>query len=206
MVHYKLITVQQRGLGEPARLMFHFAKQSFEDMRLTADEVKAMKPKLPYGQLPLLEVDGTSIAQSYAIYRFLGRQFMLAGKDDVEAAQVDSLADHIKDVTSDIGVWFGQMFGVQLPDKDKFENEVLRPTLKRLNEAIRKALTESGSGFLAGSGPTWLDFYMTERLYTFHKAVPDAFVEFTDVLDYIQRFQALPEIKDYIQSRVDTAW
>lgn len=47
---------------------------------------------------------------------------------------------------------------------------------------------------------------MTERLYTFHKAVPDAFVEFTDVLDYIQRFQALPEIKDYIQSRVDTAW
>ncbi|KAH7700456.1 Glutathione S-transferase 1 [Aphelenchoides avenae] len=96
MVHYRLMSVQQRGLGEPARLMFHFAKQSFEDMRLTTDEVKAMKPKLPYGQLPLLEVDGTPIAQSYAIYRFLGRQFGLAGKDNVEAAQVDSLADHIK--------------------------------------------------------------------------------------------------------------
>lgn len=44
MVHYKLISVQQRGLGEPARLMFHFAKQPFEDLRLTTDQVKAMKP------------------------------------------------------------------------------------------------------------------------------------------------------------------
>ena len=39
----------------------------------------SLKPALPYGQLPVLEVDGVTICQSMAIARYLANEFGLAG-------------------------------------------------------------------------------------------------------------------------------
>ena len=51
------------------------------------------------GSVPLLYVDGkAAIAQSRAIERYLAKQFNLAGKSDVEAAQVDMWTEHVRDV------------------------------------------------------------------------------------------------------------
>lgn len=55
-------------------------------------EYPALKPSLPYNQLPVLEVDGDVVAQSLAILRYAGR---LAGLypavDVVEAFQIDEV-------------------------------------------------------------------------------------------------------------------
>lgn len=53
---------------------------------------------MPFGQVPVLEVDGKLLAQSYAIARYLARQNGLAGQGDWEQAQVDMYADCIKDL------------------------------------------------------------------------------------------------------------
>jgi glutathione S-transferase len=53
---------------------------------------------MPFGQVPVLSVDGKLLAQSYAIYRYLAREFVLAGKNSWEQAQCDAVAD----VTSDV--------------------------------------------------------------------------------------------------------
>lgn len=54
-----------------------------------------------------MEVDGKQqIAQSCAIARYLARQYKLAGKDDLEAAQVDSIADLHKDVGAKLQPFF----------------------------------------------------------------------------------------------------
>lgn len=53
---------------------------------------------MPFGQVPVLEVDGKLLAQSYAIVRFIAREHGLAGSDNWEQAQVDMYADCIKDL------------------------------------------------------------------------------------------------------------
>lgn len=43
--------------------------------------------EMPLGQVPVLEIDGKKIGQSLAIARFVGHEFGLAGKDNVENAR-----------------------------------------------------------------------------------------------------------------------
>jgi glutathione S-transferase len=52
------------------------------DHRVSNDddtEFDALKPSLPFGQLPVLEINGTYIAQSVAITRYLAKQYNLYG-------------------------------------------------------------------------------------------------------------------------------
>lgn len=53
---------------------------------------------MPFGQVPVLEVDGKKINQSFAICRYLAKQYNLAGKNDWEALEIDVTVDNIKDL------------------------------------------------------------------------------------------------------------
>ena len=88
----------------------------------------------PLGQIPVLEVDGQQIAQSVAICRFLGHQFSRlpyprseinppasdsAGRNPVECARLDMIADYVQDMTSvpDFGQWGRVLLGMIETDK-----------------------------------------------------------------------------------------
>ena len=53
---------------------------------------------MPFGQVPVLDVDGKKINQSTAICRYLAKQYGLAGKDDWEALEIDATVDTIHDL------------------------------------------------------------------------------------------------------------
>lgn len=53
---------------------------------------------MPLGQMPVLEVDGHRVHQSIAIERYLGKRFGLAGANDWENLQIDSVVDTINDL------------------------------------------------------------------------------------------------------------
>ena len=53
---------------------------------------------MPFGQLPVLEIDGIKIGQSITIARYLANKFNLAGKTDIEKAQADMVLDCIQDI------------------------------------------------------------------------------------------------------------
>jgi glutathione S-transferase len=46
----------------------------------------------------VLVVDGVKVGQSHAIERFLARRFNLMGDNDVEAAQIDAIGEHLVDI------------------------------------------------------------------------------------------------------------
>ncbi|XP_021339566.1 glutathione S-transferase-like [Mizuhopecten yessoensis] len=52
---------------------------------------------MPTGQLPVLEVDGKQLSQSMAIARYVGREFGLAGKNNLEQCMVDQVIDTASD-------------------------------------------------------------------------------------------------------------
>jgi glutathione S-transferase len=95
MPSIKLTYFDLRARAEPARLILAQAGQKYDDVRLPApwDNIapwQEMKPKTPFGQLPVLCFDGVEIAQSMAVARFLGREFGLAGATNVENALMDA--------------------------------------------------------------------------------------------------------------------
>ena len=53
---------------------------------------------MPFGQVPVLEVDGKKIHQSTAISRYLAKQYGLIGKDDWENLEIDATIDTIHDL------------------------------------------------------------------------------------------------------------
>lgn len=53
---------------------------------------------MPYGMLPVLEIDGKPIAQSNAVARYLAREHNLTGSDEWEAMLCDVLVDTLGDL------------------------------------------------------------------------------------------------------------
>jgi glutathione S-transferase len=53
---------------------------------------------MPFGMLPVLEIDGKAVAQSNAVARYLARQYGLAGRSEWEALQCDVLVDTLGDL------------------------------------------------------------------------------------------------------------
>jgi len=69
------------------------------DRSQEADAAKAAgKHDINMGRLPLLEVDGAQIAQSKTIDRFIAKKCGFLGASDIEAAQIDALCEHVRDI------------------------------------------------------------------------------------------------------------
>jgi glutathione S-transferase len=60
------------GRGEPARLALAIGGIAFEDHRFSFPEFAEVKKTAPFGQVPVLHVDGVQVTQCDAINRFVG--------------------------------------------------------------------------------------------------------------------------------------
>jgi prostaglandin-H2 D-isomerase / glutathione transferase len=89
--------------GEECRIALHVAGVDFEDHRIKRDEWPALKPKTPFGGLPLLEIPGHPVlAQSNAILGLIGRRHGLLPKDEFEAARHDAILLYAEDLRNKV--------------------------------------------------------------------------------------------------------
>jgi glutathione S-transferase len=110
------------GRGEPARLALSIGGIPFEDDRVAPSDWERRKAHTPFGALPVLEVDGQTLAQSNAINRYVGKITDLYPSDPWEAAVCDEVMEAVEDIGTKIA---GTLF---LPEEQK--------------KAQRKALVE----------------------------------------------------------------
>jgi glutathione S-transferase len=90
--------------GEECRLALHAAGVDFEDVRITGAEWLALKPTLPYGSVPILELPGQPpLAHSNAILVLIGRRHGLHPTDDVEAARHEGMMEYVEELRGVVG-------------------------------------------------------------------------------------------------------
>lgn len=101
---------------------------------------------MPFGMVPVLEVEGKAIAQSNAIARYLAKKYNLAGKNDWESLECDVLIDALSDIKQAL-----TQYRTERDPIKKEENKVLL-----MNETIPfymdkfEAILNKNKGFSVG--------------------------------------------------------
>jgi prostaglandin-H2 D-isomerase / glutathione transferase len=87
--------------AEVIRLALHLGEIPFEEFFPKRSEYVALRAsgRLPFGQVPVLEIDGQPLTQTSAIARFCGKLSGHYPADDIAAARVDELIDVATDIT-----------------------------------------------------------------------------------------------------------
>merc|ERR1712088_88336 len=163
--------------------------------KIKREDWPAMKPTIPWNQLPCLEYDGKKIVQSIAMARFVAREYGLAGKNNLEGAQADMLVDCM----SDLGNKFGPIFREKDEAKkkemaEKFKKEELPPFMKNMAQA----LTDNGGQWLVGGGVTYADIMLAGLLGMLDKRHPGVLEKQAPMLyKHMGKVVALPKIKEW---------
>jgi len=94
--------------AEVLRVSLFISNIPFEDVRISREEfINMIKTgylpngkKVPFHQLPVIEVDGEIIGQTGAIARYCGKISNLYSKDNINAAKIDQIIDAATDITN----------------------------------------------------------------------------------------------------------
>jgi glutathione S-transferase len=94
------------GRGEPVRLALAIGDIAFEDHRFAFPEFAEVRKTAPFGQVPVLEVDGVPVTQCDAILRYAGKLANLYPTDPYQAL----LCDEVMYVVEEANVKLGPTF------------------------------------------------------------------------------------------------
>ncbi|OXA37224.1 Glutathione S-transferase [Folsomia candida] len=194
-----------KAVGEPIRLLFHYANVEFEDIRVSNEEWAKMKSEMPWNLLPVLVVDGKhQLSQCLTIFRYLAREFGLVGADEFETAKCNEYIDAMDEVRLDVL----QMFRESDPAKKAaIKKNVVENTFPKAWPKFNGILKRNGTGFLVGEGVTCADIYVAYMV-----DLLTGFVEFSTMSDYPElddhrkKILNLPGIKEWIATRPYTAF
>ncbi|CAK1555545.1 unnamed protein product [Leptosia nina] len=184
-----------KALGEAVRLLLAYGGQEFEDKRVAIEDWPAFKPSTPFGQMPVLEIDGKKYAQSFAICRYLARKYGLSGSDAEEDFEIDQNVDFLNDIRAKAAV-------VQYePDQDvkakKHEEQsknVYPALLEKLDEIIKK-----NNGHIAAGKLTWADFAFA-GMFDYLKMmmqIPDLEKKYPSFQQVVDAVYSLPKVKAF---------
>ena len=137
--------------AEVSRIALFMGGIEFNDRRIDSEEFQRVKSNgclddgtlIPFGQLPVLIVNGVSVAQTGGIARFCGKLADLYPKDDdFLAAQIDQFIDFQTDIYSLI-----LFSGKDVSEKQKLLNreELVAGELKTKLKMLEDNLSDSGA-------------------------------------------------------------
>jgi len=194
MPQYKLYYFDIRGRAEPIRFTFAQAGVPFEEVLIPGLEWQKCKEQMPFGQIPVLEVDGKQLSQSAAILRYLGSQHGLEADNAWDRAVGDELATSWVDMLGPIGGVVNESDPVAKKQKlDEFIEEFLKARLQFFNEHFSK----SKSGFVVGNKVTWCDFAIYGSLAMVKDFYHVPFTGYDHLEKFMKKIESLPKIKQW---------
>jgi len=211
---YKLTYFNARGLTEPIRFIFAYAKVNYEDIRtpfVYKDGVPVIPQVLPseikakcqWAQVPLLEYEnGRKLNQSITIARFLAKRFNLTGADEYEAAKCDEYVDTIFEFFKEFLPIFSELDKTKKIEKAKKLEEIMGP---KWFGKFEKIVAANEGKYLVGRQTTWADLYFAAVVNSglIHSKI-DFLSTYPTLKAYLNSVLSIPQIKAYIEKRPET--
>jgi len=198
---FKLYYFNIRALAEPIRYLFAYGGQAYEDVRVERGDWPKLKPTMPMGQMPVLEVDGHRVHQSVAIERYVAKRVGLAGANDWENLQIDSVVDTINDLRQKIAaVHFEADEAIKQKKKETLIAETVPFYLGKLEE-----IAKENKGHLAVSKLTWADFFFAAMMEIFKIWTgPEILSKYPNLQKVAENVYNLDAIKTWMKKRPAT--
>ncbi|KAF5279379.1 hypothetical protein FQA39_LY05489 [Lamprigera yunnana] len=195
---YKLIYWPMSGVAEPIRYLLSYGGIEFEDFRIEKENWLHIRPHMPFGQVPVLEIDGKQTYQSVAICRYLAREVKLCGLNDWEDMEIDAIVDTINDLRKKMSMYYYHTG----PDfKERLKGPLFDKTIPHYLKCFEEIAKEN-RGHLAAGKLTWADFYFVGVLehmdFMFGKRLIEGYINLEKVEYNVLN---LPSIKDWNRKR-----
>jgi glutathione S-transferase len=189
------------GRGETARLALSIGGVEFEDRRIAYQDWPQVKAEMPFGGVPLLEVDGRRVTQSNGINRFVGKLAGLYPEDPWQAALCDEAMDVVEDATHP----FAATLFMPEDEKKAAREKLADGRLKFFLTRVDATLGEHGGEYFADGRLTVADlkvFLWTRHLRSGNidympADLPDR--HGPRLVEHFQRVQAHPGVKAYYE-------
>ncbi|KAJ1457755.1 hypothetical protein M885DRAFT_514810 [Pelagophyceae sp. CCMP2097] len=161
-----------RGAAELTRVLLEYGGVEYEDERWSIDFAAGMKSDgflaakaagelaQNLGRAPVLVVGGAALGQTKAMERYVARLTGLFGAGELEAAQIDALAEHVRDVKDAQRIKDFSMFSKQAADdKARRRAEWFETDLPSWLARIEAALDANAApGYGLGAKRSYFDF------------------------------------------------
>ncbi|CAI5711607.1 unnamed protein product [Hyaloperonospora brassicae] len=167
----KLTYFPNLGRGEPIRLAFFIGDIAFEDERIPHEEMVTRRSTLPFGQFPVLEVNGEMISQALAILRYAGTMSGLYPMTDPLAAyRIDELLSIMDDMFNK------PLWGASHREKNMEKKDVLRAELAKVVPKtigfLEKRIAKNEGPYAAGQALSVADLAIYAVLVDFTTNLP----------------------------------
>ena len=212
-----------RGAAETVRILLAVGKEDYEDTRYEIApgtmEAPAFKEAKEKGELvanmdraPILIVDGDHvIGQSKAIERFLARRYKLMGRSEIEAAQIDCVTEHCRDIKDAQMRKRFSAFVKDRTDEEKavdqklwFEEE-MPEMLTKLQAAIQ--VPSKAKGCAVGGSLSLADLaifaLLSDGFPAYKELTQHAAEKCPVLLDIVNAVESHPEVAVWLKKRPD---
>jgi len=184
-----------RGLGEQIRVILEYVGAPFTETRVPYENWEAVKPTMPFGQVPFFKDETVQIPQSQAIVRYLAHKHNLYGSSIAESAEIDVILEGIIDF---INNFFKTLFSAEFKAGDK----------KPLNDIVEKTLTQfeglkknKDSPYYVGNKVSVADLCLFNAVNIFMRPLAkDIVANHPVILAHHDHIAALPRIAAYLSS------
>ncbi|XP_022656938.1 glutathione S-transferase Mu 1-like [Varroa jacobsoni] len=196
-----------RGLAQPIRYLLAYKEVDYEDKRYSCgpppdfDLSQWFNEKFTLGldfpNLPYLIDEDVKLTQNLTILRYLARKYDLDGQTSEEKRRVDLIEQQLTDFrTGWVRLCYSPTFA---EERDAYEQklpDLLKPFSDYLGERP----------YFAGDRLTYVDFLVYEMLAQHLVFSKTSFAAYKNLIDFVERIEALPTLKKYLDSDSCIKW
>ncbi|XP_021186208.3 glutathione S-transferase [Helicoverpa armigera] len=196
---YKLKFFNFMGVAEPIRYLFAFGGISYKNIEIEDADWPDVQKSVPFGKLPVLEVDKKVLYQSVAISRYLGKLVGLLPSDDLEAAELDAIALTVFDFGTKVHEWYHEQ---QKEKKLYLQKELEERWCPRYLGDLEEIVKQKGTYF-GGQKLSWTDLYFVGIMESIEGMWGSKILEkqYPSLYIIYKHVHEIPAIETYVSNR-----